>query len=120
MPRSFAGQVPIVVAAVLAWLAFAAPSAAQWVQTTPRNPAVSPLNPLTPAQRNQLILRGRNDELQAIGRMQQGLQYQQNQQIYRELDRTRPQPQMDTRVPSIKPSCMKKIFGNKYVQTKCQ
>lgn len=120
MPRSFAGQVPIVVAAVLAWLAFAAPSAAQWVQTTPRNPAVSPLNPLTPAQRNQLILRGRNDELQAIGRMRQGLQYQQNQQIYRELDRTRPQPQMDTRVPSIKPSCMKKIFGNKYVQTKCQ
>ena len=106
-------------AAMLAAAFLAGPAEAQYIQTAPINPAYSPLNPLTQSQRNQLILRGRNAEVQANDRVQQGFQFQQNQQIYRQLDRSRPQQPIDTRVPRMKPSCMKKIFGNKYIQTAC-
>src|SRR4051812_22464869 len=72
MPKSFASRpVKRLVAAALALAVLAGPAAAQYIQTGPTNPAYSPLNPLTPAQRNQLILQGRNAELQANQRVQQ-------------------------------------------------
>lgn len=132
MPKRLASQpAKRLIAAAIALAILAGPAAAQYIQIGAMNPAYSPLNPLTPAQRNQLILQGRNAELQANQRVQQGLQYQQNQQIYRQLDRSqsqqiygqldrsRPQPRLDSSVPRMKPTCMKKIFGNKFVQMTC-
>src|SRR3954462_6249951 len=132
MPKSFPSRpAKRLLAAALALAVLAGPAAAQYIQTGPMNPAYSPLNPPTPAQRTQLILQGRNAELQANQRVQQGFQYQQNQQISRQLDRSQPQqiygqldrsqPQrrLGRQVPRMKPTCMKKIFGNKFIQTAC-
>lgn len=92
MPKRLASQpAKRLIAAAIALAILAGPAAAQYIQIGAMNPAYSPLNPLTPAQRNQLILQGRNAELQANQRVQQGLQYQQNQQIYRQLDRSQSQ-----------------------------
>src|SRR3954447_750066 len=132
MPKRLASQpAERLIAAAIALAMLAGPAAAQYIQIGAMNPAYSPLNPLTPAQRNQLILHGRNAELQANQRVQQGFQYQQNQQInrqldrskaqqiYGQLDRSQPQPRLDTKVPRMKPTCMKKVFGNKFIQTAC-
>jgi hypothetical protein len=118
---------PLALAAALLALAVALSAQAQNWSSQPTRPAWRPAvpawsqQPLTPAQRNDLWLRGTPAEIQAVERTERGRAFARQQQLNREIDRsavgTAP---MDLKVPLIKNKCMKRVFGNKFVSTPCK
>lgn len=107
MLRPSTGRMLVLAGAV----AVAGPAFAQFSATTPLNPA----------QRNQLLLRGAIPQVQALDRIEQRRQMQELQQLNREADRMQPQQPLDLRVvPDLGGTCMKRVFGNKFVRSPCK
>ncbi len=78
------------------------------------------LDPLTRAERTQLLLLGRTVELQAIDRIDRRREFQRQQQQLREEDRQinqRASPRLD--VPKMGRRCQLRIFGNRWLD-KCR
>ena len=70
--------------------------------------------------RLETLRRGDTALLETLNRVEQRRAFQEQQQIYREVDRIQPTESMDLRVPEAKSSCMKRVFGNKFVSVPCK
>jgi hypothetical protein len=78
------------------------------------------LEPLTHAERTQLLLLGRTVDLQALDRIDRRREFQRQQQQLREEDRRmnqRASPRLD--VPKLERNCQLRIFGNRWLD-KCR
>lgn len=65
--------------------------------------------------RNQLAREGRFNELQILQSRQNRIEFQREQQRFREQDRQIVVPQVQRpEVPMVKPSCQIQLFGNIY------
>ena len=78
-------------------------------------------DPLTPSERTLLQLRGRIGDLQTLERAQRRRDFQDQQQLYRDLDRRINQlPKPRPEVPRMQQNCQLRVFGYKRLDNNCR